>query len=283
MTIERSMWTLFEPLHGVTYFAPEAREHFEAVGLRGFWRGYFAGRAAPLGAVDAAPVIAAFFGFAPAMVRRALPDVWTRAAPDAVLAARQAGAVAALSRLLKAASTSDIGVAVDLLTEAAAHVDVGGRVLAAANVALPAPTEPTARLWHATTILREHRGDGHVAALVLWGLDGCEALVWRSSLDLSGDVLRAARGWTDDEWASAADRLRAKGWIDDDGRATTIAQDALRDIEAATDRAARRPWSALGARATERLIATLTPLAIAARSEIPDVNPIGLPRPRLSG
>src|SRR5438094_7385724 len=99
VNIARLMWTLYEPVHAVTYFAPEARAAFEAAGLRGFWRGYFAGRSAPLGAVDAPPVIAAFFGFAPPFVRRALPAVWELASPARALAAREAGAVAAISRL----------------------------------------------------------------------------------------------------------------------------------------------------------------------------------------
>ncbi|MGH3404121.1 MAG: SCO6745 family protein, partial [Streptosporangiaceae bacterium] len=96
----RRMWTLFEPVHVVTYFAPEARQGFEEAGLRGFWRGYFAGRAAPIGAVDAPPVIAAFFSFAPPFVRRALPAVWDMVTPEQALAARTAGAVAAIRRLL---------------------------------------------------------------------------------------------------------------------------------------------------------------------------------------
>ncbi len=64
----RRMWTLFEPVHVVSYFAAPAKGAFEQAGLRGFWRGYFAGRAAPIGPVGAAPVIAAFFSFAPSMV-----------------------------------------------------------------------------------------------------------------------------------------------------------------------------------------------------------------------
>src|SRR5215471_19794631 len=96
----RRMWTLFEPVHDVTYFASEARAAFEAAGLRGFWRGYFAGRSAPLGRISAAPVTASFYTFAPAMVSRALPAVWDVASPQDALRAREAGAVAALSRML---------------------------------------------------------------------------------------------------------------------------------------------------------------------------------------
>jgi Helix-turn-helix family len=246
--------------------------------LRGFWRGYFAGRAAPLGAVDAAPVIAAFFNFAPRMVERALPDVWTRTTPEQALRARADGAVTALGRIL---SDHDIQEAADLLSEAAGHADTAGRVLAAANKALPPEAEPMRRLWQATTTLREHRGDGHVAALVAWGFDGCDALVWRSSLDLSRDKLQPARGWTDEEWEESVQRLKARGWLDVEGRATGAAAEAHREVEAVTDRVAARPWEELGNDATERLIGLLTPLAAAAYAEIPDYNPIGLPSPVL--
>src|SRR5689334_3792199 len=175
----RRMWTLFEPVHVVTYFAPEARAAFEAANLRGFWRGYFAGRSAPLGPVDAAPVIALFFGFAPAMVSRALPDVWSRATPAESLAARLAGARASLSPLFDGAGPID--EAADLLRAAATAVPTGGRALGAANAALPWPDDALGVLWHAATILREQRGDGHVAALLVAGLDGAEAGVWRAS------------------------------------------------------------------------------------------------------
>jgi Helix-turn-helix family len=273
------MWTLFEPLHDVTYFAAEAREHFEQAGLRGFWRGYFAGRAAPLGAVEAAPVIASFFNFAPQMVQRALPAVWSLADPARSLRVREEGAVAALTRLLAGQEEAAIAEAADLLAEAASQVDTGGRVLAAANAALPRPQAPLARLWHATTVLREHRGDGHVAALVAAELDGCSVLVWRSSLDLSRDVLQPGRGWSDAEWEEATQRLRSRGWLNGEGRATGAAAQAHREIEAVTDRVAQRPWDALGPEKTGRLVRLLTPLAMAAYEGIPDWNPIGLPPP----
>ena len=277
--IARRMWTMFEPLHAVTYFTQESREHFEAAGLRGFWRGYFAGRCAPLGPVDAAPVTASFFNFAPAMVQRALPDVWSRATPEAALKARQTGAVAALSRLLDGQQVEE---AAQLLTEAASHAHTAGRVLAAANQALPVPDEPMAKLWHAATVLREHRGDGHVAALVAWELDGCDALAWRTSMDLSREVLQPARGWTDAQWEEAVLRLKTRGWLDVEGRATALASEAHRDIEAVTDRAAQRPWDELGAEATARLITVLKPLAQMAYHDIPAYNPIGLPSPDLN-
>ena len=168
----RRMWTLFEPVHVVTYFSAEARSAFTDAGLRGFWRGYFAGRAAPLGAVDAAPVTASFFTFAPPMVARAVPGVWELITPEEALAVRSAGAVAALRRLL-VDQEAGVAAAADLLLRAADGVDCAGRVLAAANAARPVKgdEEAGARLWHAATLLREHRGDGHFAAPVAAGIE----------------------------------------------------------------------------------------------------------------
>jgi hypothetical protein len=222
-------------------------------------------------------VVAAFANFAPGMVARALPDVWERATPARALEARVAGSVQALARLLPPEYPL-LDVA-DLLTEAAAAADCTGRVLAGANAGLPVPDEPLARLWQAATTLREHRGDGHIAALVTAGLDGCEVLAWRCGLDLSREVLQPARGWTDEEWAAAQARLVERGWLDGSGRATPRAAQAHRDIEDATDRAAEGPWRTLGDQRTERLDALLAPLAVACRDAMPDANPIGLPRP----
>jgi hypothetical protein len=272
----RLMWTLFEPIHAVTYFSPESLAAFQAAGLRGFWRGYFAGRAAPLGPVDAAPVVASFFNFAPRMVARAVPDVWQRAAPDDVLRARREGADAALARLTAGRSSDAVAEAADLLEAAAGQAEQAGRVLGAANAALPIPDGARARLWQAATTLREHRGDGHVAALVAAGLGGCEVLAWRAAYDLSRETLQPARGWTDEEWEAAVSSLVKRGWLDADGRPTATGITAYQEIEAATDRAAGSPWRGID---TERVRALLTPIAIACRAEIPGFNPIGLPEP----
>ncbi len=179
----RTMWTLFEPVHAVSYFTPEARSAFEDAGLRGFWRGYFAGRAAPLGVTGAAVVSASFYNFAPAMVARAIPGVWELTTPGEALRLRLAGAASALRRLLTGLD-AEVAAAADLLGRAAGELDCAGRVLAAANAGLPVPDDLVARLWQAATTLREHRGDGHSAALLAAGVDGCEALVLRCGLEL---------------------------------------------------------------------------------------------------
>jgi hypothetical protein len=269
------MWSLFEPVHAVTYFSPHAGQTFEAAGLRGFWRRYFAGRVAPLGPVGPGPVIAAFFGFAPAMVARALPDVWSRITPSAAVEARLAGARGALTAL-----AGDIGMdeAADLLEGAARGIDLPGRTLAAAYADLPWPSDGPGRLWHAATLLREHRGDGHVASLLTAGFDGAESLVLRDAVE--GGTLRAstqpARGWTDEEWQAAADRLRDRGWLAPDGRPTAAGSQVYADVEAQTDRLAQAPWQRLGAESTERCATLLQPIADRLLPLLPADNPIPL-------
>jgi hypothetical protein len=303
----RRMWTLFEPLHTISYFAQPARSAFEQAGLRGFWRGYFAGRAAPIGRVGAAPVVAAFFSFAPRMVERALPAVWELITPAEALTVRETGAVAALRDLLGLRDIDPVPgpvVAVaDRLAAAAEHVDVAGRTLGASNAALPVPAEPLARLWHAATVLREHRGDGHIAALVAADIDAPEALALRAgaylsvmrrsasdqgnasegSTGVSGSTERAqmqpARGWTDDEWDAAATRLIGRGLLQPDGAATDDGTQLHRSIEAATDQAAARPWARLNAAEIEDLADLLLPIATACAVVLPFPNPVGVPAP----
>jgi hypothetical protein len=275
--VARRMWTLFEPIHAMTYFATEARAAYEAAGLRGFWRGYFAGRSAPLGRVSSAPVTASFFTFSPQMVRRALPDVWNLISPEQALAVRETGAVTALSRVLGDLSDA-ADVAADMLSVAVADVDCSGRVLAAANAALPVPSGPIARLWHAATVLREHRGDGHFAALLAADVDGCESNVLRAAFDLPRETIQPLRGWTDQQWDGAAARLSGRGMIAEDGAATAAGTELRASIEAATDAAAARPWQDQEFAAD--LADVLFPIARACSAELPALNPVGVPVPK---
>jgi hypothetical protein len=282
MSLPRRMWSLFEPVHAVTYFTPHAAAVFEEAGLRGFWRRYFAGRTAPLGPIGAGPVVAAFFGFAPVMVGRALPDIWTRITPAAAIEARVAGARAALAELLDGI---DVDEAAGPLEAAARAIEVHGRVLAGANADLPWPADAPGRLWHAATILREHRGDGHVAALLTAGVDGCESLVWRDGVE-DGRLrasMQPARGWTDDEWSAAAARLTTRGWLASDGTATATGRTAYAEVEAVTDRLAEAPWQRVGAEATERCARLLEPIAERLWKLLPEDNPIPLRAPTASG
>ena len=274
------MWTLFEPIHAVTYFAPEARSAYEQAGLRGFWRGYFAGRAAPLGAASTAVVTASFFNFAPAFVARAIPGVWELITPEEALRVRMAGATEALQRLL-AGQEADAAAAADLLWRAIGELDFSGRVLAAADAALPVPVpgDGLARLWLAATVLREHRGDGHFAALAAADIDGCEAVALRCCLDLRREDLQPVRGWTDEAWDGARSRLTERGWLGADGELTSAGRQAHAAVENATDWAAARPWTRLGAETTTEIATVLAPLAQSCASALPYPSPIGVPAP----
>jgi hypothetical protein len=282
----RAMWTLVEPIHAVAYFAPEARGAFEEAGLRGFWRGYFAGRAAPLGPAGAAVVTASFFNFAPAFVARAIPAVWDLISPEDALRTRLAGAEAGLRGLL-AGREAEAEVAAGLLWQAVGELDFAGRILAAANAALAVPdgesssgeSSSLARLWQATTLLREHRGDGHFAALAAADIDGCEAVALRCCMDLRREDLQPVRGWTDEAWDNALAGLADRGWVGADGRLTDAGQAAHDAVENATDRAAARPWARLSADATAELAGVLTPLAKACAAVMPYPNPVGVPAP----
>jgi hypothetical protein len=303
------MWTLFEPVHVVTYFAPEARQAFEQAGLRGFWRGYFAGRTAPIGAADAPIVIATFFNFAPSFVRRAVPAVWDLITPAEALRVREAGAVAAIRRILESPGGQPVPeplrAAAELLLAATENLELAGRPLGGPNAGLPAPADPVARLWHAATVLREHRGDGHIAALVAGDIDGCEALVLRLAVDAAGapadadaagagaaadrgtspalsrQQIQAVRGWTDAEWDQAAGRLRERGWLDSGGAATAAGLAAHHAVEEATDLAAARPWTRLGGARTAELAELLAPVAAACAATLPYPNPVGVPPPAI--
>ena len=294
----RRMWALFEPVHVISYFAPEARQAFEKAGLRGFWRGYFAGRAAPIGAVGAGPVVASFFSFAPAMVARAVPGVWDLVTPAAALAAREAGAVAALRALLDLGDSevpAPVTAAADRLAAMISGIGCAGRTLGAANSVLPVPSEPLARLWHAATVLREHRGDGHIAALVAADIDAPEALALRAGVDLAADgahshvsagwrraQMQPARGWNDGEWDAAAARLAVRGLLEPGGAGTNAGVTLHREIEHATDVAAARPWADLDDDQARDLADLLLPVTKACAQVMPDPNPIGVPAPAAS-
>ena len=171
--LARRFFDRFEPVHAVTYFAPEARAALDGLGYRGFWMGYFAARSAPFGVVPTEVVAAAFYNFASYRVAKALPAAWEIASPADALRAREQSAVAALRRY-GVGDDDDLATAADLAAKAARNAALDGRPLFAANLALDWPEEPVAKLWHAVTLLREHRGDGHVAVLSSLGISGRE-------------------------------------------------------------------------------------------------------------
>ncbi len=251
-------------LHSCHYFAAENGEAYAAIGVKPGRMAYFAARSAAMGAVGAGVVAATFYNFNPEFITRYVPAVWAIASPQQVLAVRHRVVEDCLRRLLgDRAGTSAVAEAAELGRGACAGLDPAGRPLFAAHAELPWPADPLLSLWHAITLLREYRGDGHIAALLAAGLSGIEALVTHTA---TGDgftvpVAQALRGWTPEQWAVATGALQQQGLLapantDDDpntGLALTPAGQALRDrVEAATDRMAAAPYEHLGIEATLR-------------------------------
>lgn len=280
--VARRMWRVFEPIHAVSYFSPETRAATDAAGLKGGWMSYFGCRAAPLGPVVPEVVVALFYVFNPAMVRRALPDAWSYAAPERLLELRLNAAGESLRRLLgeDGLAAPDVTEAAELATAAAEAAPVSGRPLAAANAALPWADQPHLRLWQSATRLRESRGDGHVASLVNAGIDPTEALVTASGVEGGppARMLAQFRKWSEEEWAAAVARLRERGLADADGRLTRAGAAVRTAVEDRTDELAEQPWRVLGERRTERLHELLTSVCrrLADAGGFPSPNPIGL-------
>ncbi|MHB8340333.1 MAG: SCO6745 family protein [Mycobacteriales bacterium] len=265
-TLARKAHQTVEPTHAFIYFAPQAHERYLALGLKGGRMPYFAARSAAFGEASADLVIASFYNFAPSAVRRAIPDAWRLATPQDVLAARYLAVDDVLRPLIgPTISAADLAEAAALAREAAGTLEPAGRCLFAAHAALPWPDggEPHLVLWHALTLLREWRGDAHVALLLGEGIGGCEALILHA---LCGGpeaaVLQATRGWSDAEWSAARDRLTIGGLLND-GSATPAAVALRGHVEQRTDELAVAPWAALGAERTERLRTLVRPVSVA--------------------
>lgn len=283
----RRAWTHFEPVHAIVYFVPEARERYADAGLRGGWMGYFASRSAPMGAVGPDVVTAVFHNFAPAMVHRALPDAWRYSSPERVLAARFDVVDTALRRLWGAAVESPIvAEAAELAQEAATYLREDGRALYAGHAGLPVPGPAHLALWHACTLLRENRFDGHVAALTVHGLDGLEAVITKHADGKSVDAvtMRSFRGWTDDEWHGAEERLRARDVLDGNGLLTAAGQTLRAAVEDTTDDLAAAPWTQMEESRRERLLSLLRDLVpkLIGPGGLVYPNPIGVSPPTLA-
>ncbi|WP_394934027.1 hypothetical protein [uncultured Ilumatobacter sp.] len=276
---ERHLWTLVEPIHAITYFAPESQQAFEDADLPGFWRGYFGGRAAPLGAVDSGAVTALFFGFHPSFVDRAVPDIWTRCSPADALTARLDGIDRAWTAHGLPNDRAQLKRAAFIVRRAAEAVADDRRPMFSANLALEMPAQPHLALWHATTLLREHRGDGHLVALAAMEVGPCEAHVLR--LAYTGapiDTVQPFRGWTDDDWIGAVGRLHERGVLDDTGHITEAGAALHVAIEELTDRLATAPLRSIQSELAE-LTHILTPVVRALDGTVmPYPNPMGVER-----
>jgi len=277
--LARRLFDRIEPVHAVTYFAPEARSELDGLGYRGFWMGYFAARSAPFGVVPADVVTAAFYNFAPERVAKALPGAWQVALPAAALHAREQSAVAALRRY--GVTDEDATVAAELAAKAAQSGDVGGRTLYAANRALQWPQRPLARLWHAVTLLREHRGDGHVALLTAEGVSGRECNVLHAAAGrVPESMIKRSRDYDDAQWDHYTGVLRRRGLLDAAGGLTQAGRQLKKRIEDATDALALPVLDVLDDGEVEMLFRALTPITrkVVAGGDVPDRTPMGLSR-----
>ncbi|MFE5945224.1 hypothetical protein [Streptomyces sp. NPDC056480] len=281
------MWHLLEPLHALLYYAPEAFDEAAALGYDTSerWPSYFAWRAAPLGPVGADRVADTFYSFSPAMIARYVPAAWEAAAPADVLAAR----LRAVDRTYRAVLGEEL-LASPGLAEAAALARTAAdgataasgaevsRPLAVANAALPRPEAPHVVLWQSATILREHRGDGHLEALVDAGLDPVESLVSFAAIGAAPEPVFESRGWSGGEWAAARTRLVDRGLLTADGAATEAGRALRAEVERRTDELAVAPWAALGPDGTARLAELLGGpwLAAIGSGLLPSENTLGI-------
>jgi hypothetical protein len=258
------MFELLEPICLVTYFADEPNEELAALGHRTYWDGYFASRAAPLGRVPAQVVHAAFYSFAEGEAARHIPSAWETAPPQDSFAAWRHGSVAALRRILGEELVGSPGLAraADLTTAAAMSAPTEGRVMYAGWRTLPVPDDPLTRLWHSATMLREHRGDGHVAALVGARIGGTEAHIL-SAVEMGihpPESFGRVHHLPEERLAEVMDGLRERGLVDAEGRFTTAGRETKRGIEALTDELAAAPYDALSPAELDELVAELEPI-----------------------
>ncbi len=262
--VARRLFGLTEPISLVNFFSPEPHDAMAALGCRTYWDGYFAGRSAPLGRVPAEVVHAAFYNFAEGEVARHIPRVWGITTPEAAHAAREQGCVAALRKILgDLVDSAGFARAADLLAVASTSAPTEGRVMYAGLRTLPMPEEPVARLWHAANMLREHRGDGHIAALVSERIGGTEAHVL-SALDLGiypAESFGRIHHLPETRLAEVMDGLRERGLLDATGRFTQAGRATKDRIESVTDDLAEAPYDGLEAPELDELISLLEPVS----------------------
>ena len=245
-----------DPLHSMLYFSPEQDEELSGIGLKPGRMCYFASRSAPMGQVTAGVTTGTFYNFNPSLVAHNIPRAWTLASTEDILAARLRAVDRAMQRLLGAETLAspELAEATGLARRACDGLTPSGRPLYAAHADLPWPEETHLAFWHAITLLREHRGDGHIAALVDAELSGLEALITHTATGrgFTAAAAKATRGWSDEEWDAGLAGLRERGLVDDSG--LTAEGVALREaVEAATDRLATSAWQQLGPDDTARL------------------------------
>lgn len=244
-------------LHSIPYFTADLANEVAPFGITDHSSVYLTGRASPLGIVDPAVVTAVFNSFAPGLVAERIPALWDLLSPARAIQAREDAVAAALERLVGTETTqsAELAETAKLATAAAAACALPGRPLYAANSALEVPERPHVALWHAATVLREYRGDGHIAVLGHFGLTGVDSLVidCASNHGMAKEIVMPMRGWTEAEWAAGQERLADRGLVDAAGRLTPRGTAVREKVEQETGRLDRQPYDALGPAGVERL------------------------------
>lgn len=260
----RRMFELVEPIATVT-FSEVPNQAFLALGMRDYWDGYFAGRAAPLGMAPAEVVHAVFYNFADGEVARHIPWVWGKTTPQEAIAVRERSSAAALRQMIgELADSPGLVRVADLATRASVSAPTEGRALYAGLRALDVPEEPVARLWHAATLLREHRGDGHNAALLAHGIGGTEAHVLLAlSLGMRAEEFGRTHHLPKAQLAAVVDGLRGRGLVDAADGFTDAGRETRERIESLTDELAASAYDALTGDELDELVAGLEPFATA--------------------
>jgi hypothetical protein len=259
----RRMFELVEPIGAIPYTADEPNQAMFALGFTNYWDTYFAGRAAPLGLVPAEVVDALFYNFAPGEVARHIPKVWRTTTPAAAIAARQAGCVNALRRILgDRVSSPGFARAAALLMKAATSAPAEGRPMYAALRSIPIPDHVVGRFFHAAALLREHRGDGHIVALMVEGVGGLEAHVLMAlDMDMPAEKFGRIHHLPATQRTAIIGRMYDRGLIGEDGWLSESGRAVKQRVEARTDDLAARPYESLAPEELDELIATLEPLA----------------------
>ncbi|MET7932693.1 hypothetical protein [Streptomyces sp. NPDC005322] len=253
----RRCHTVVNPLHSAVYFAPDYANELAQLGLEERGAVYFVGRAAAFGRVGAGTVTATFYNFKHEMVARHIPAAWDVVSPEAALEARLRAADSVLRRVLgeDAIASKEMAEAAELALRATEACSRYARPLYAAHADLPVPDAPHLAFWHAATLLREHRGDGHLMTLVRAGLDGVEALASHaaSGKGMSPKWVLRTRGWSPEEWAAGQERLRERGLLTADNELTDAGTELRQALEDETDRLDAAPYEHLGAAGVARL------------------------------
>lgn len=261
-------WAQLEALHDLTYFAKECRDAYKKLGVGDSWARYFGGRSAPMGRVNASVVTATFYSFAHRLIAPSIPSVWEVATPDQFIRARFEGFRATWERIMSASTLAPSQAAhlraAALAMRAAVTGSQAGHVLYSANLEIQAPDDPVSQLFHAATLIREYRGDSHNNLLAAHRIDGCQAHILMVAIGAEDrESSQRSRGYTDDEWATGADTLIGRGYLDTQQNITPAGRSFRADLERATNQLMGQIFDVLSHRELSELAALTAPIAMA--------------------